>query len=332
MHCTLSLTVCKCTPCQRASFNSTTDSFSWGHDPYTLACKARPSSDRCWTSLSVSMSLSLQVSRGESTQCTWEENALVADNDLPGEPALKVRCWCHANVCCWLGLAHACVLVGFFVVSPSWLPLACTSANTQSPETNRVEGLWRLEIFAVGTLTYRKNSRTLLFSEEHVLPCQVLQADLVLGGHEHICSELGRDDRSRDGVEDSCLVTFEVSQESVMLASSVQSTSRRPEERTSRGTASVRGVGRIFGRCHGGQPIARWLFPSLVVCGPFKLPSRSQVRRSNNGDNTASEHSRRSSISLKVCICDTVETKTIANQIFPKLDHSGNFYQVSVFK
>ena len=51
MHCTLSLTVCKCTPCQRASFNSTTDSFSWGHDPYTLACKARPSFDRCWTSL-----------------------------------------------------------------------------------------------------------------------------------------------------------------------------------------------------------------------------------------------------------------------------------------
>ena len=62
MHCTLSLTVCKCTPCQRASFNSTTDSFSWGHDPYTLACKARPSSDRCWTSLSVSLSLSLSLS------------------------------------------------------------------------------------------------------------------------------------------------------------------------------------------------------------------------------------------------------------------------------
>merc|ERR1712136_318086 len=55
MLCTLSLTVCKCTPCHRASFNSTTDSFSWGHDPYTLACKARPSSDRCWTSLSVSL-------------------------------------------------------------------------------------------------------------------------------------------------------------------------------------------------------------------------------------------------------------------------------------
>ena len=53
MHCTLSLTVCKYTPCQRASCNSTTDSFSWGHDPYTLACKARPSFDRCWTSLSV---------------------------------------------------------------------------------------------------------------------------------------------------------------------------------------------------------------------------------------------------------------------------------------
>ena len=57
MHCTLSLTVCMCTPCQRASFNSTTDSFSWGH-----ACKARPSFDRCGTSLSVSLSLSLSLS------------------------------------------------------------------------------------------------------------------------------------------------------------------------------------------------------------------------------------------------------------------------------
>ena len=63
MHCTLSLTVCTCTPCQRASFNSTTDSFSWGHDPYTLACKARPSLDRCGTSLSVSLSLSLSLSQ-----------------------------------------------------------------------------------------------------------------------------------------------------------------------------------------------------------------------------------------------------------------------------
>ena len=53
MHCALSLTVCTGAPCQRASFNSTTDSFSWVHDPYTLACKARPSFDRCGTSLSV---------------------------------------------------------------------------------------------------------------------------------------------------------------------------------------------------------------------------------------------------------------------------------------
>ena len=43
MHCTLSKTVGLCTPCQRASFISTTDSFLRGHDPYTLACKARPS-------------------------------------------------------------------------------------------------------------------------------------------------------------------------------------------------------------------------------------------------------------------------------------------------
>ena len=35
------------------------DSFSWGHDPFTLACKARPSFDGCGTSLSVSLSLSL---------------------------------------------------------------------------------------------------------------------------------------------------------------------------------------------------------------------------------------------------------------------------------
>ena len=62
MHCTLSLTVCTCTPCQCASFISTTDSFSWGHDPYTVACKARPSFDGCGTSLSVSLSLSLSLS------------------------------------------------------------------------------------------------------------------------------------------------------------------------------------------------------------------------------------------------------------------------------
>ena len=61
MRCTLSLTGCTCTPCQRASFISKTDSFSWGHDPYTLACKARPSFDGCGTSLSVSLSLSLSL-------------------------------------------------------------------------------------------------------------------------------------------------------------------------------------------------------------------------------------------------------------------------------
>ena len=33
----------------------------WGYDPYTLACKARPSFDRCGTSLSVSLSLSLSL-------------------------------------------------------------------------------------------------------------------------------------------------------------------------------------------------------------------------------------------------------------------------------
>ena len=52
-----------CTPCQRASYTSKTDSFLWGHGPDTLACKARPSFDGCGTSLSVSLSLSLSIGR-----------------------------------------------------------------------------------------------------------------------------------------------------------------------------------------------------------------------------------------------------------------------------
>ena len=40
---------------KRASFTCKTDSFLWGHGPDTLACKARPSFDRCGTSLSVSL-------------------------------------------------------------------------------------------------------------------------------------------------------------------------------------------------------------------------------------------------------------------------------------
>ena len=64
------LTVCTCTPCQRASFNSATDSISWGRDPYTLACKARPSFDRCGTSPSVPLSLSLFSLRDGETVWT----------------------------------------------------------------------------------------------------------------------------------------------------------------------------------------------------------------------------------------------------------------------
>ena len=48
------------------AFNRTTDSFSWGHDPFTLACKARPSFDGYGTSLSVSLSLSLSLSQNVS--------------------------------------------------------------------------------------------------------------------------------------------------------------------------------------------------------------------------------------------------------------------------
>ena len=98
MHCTLSLTVCKCTLFQRASFNSTTDSFSWGHDPYTLACKARPSSDRCWTSLSVSLSLSLSVfghvlGAIEAPDSIWQGRTIAAIFLLMLPGAKEVQYW-----------------------------------------------------------------------------------------------------------------------------------------------------------------------------------------------------------------------------------------------
>ena len=105
MHCTLSLTVCKCTLCQRASFNSTTDSFSWGHDPYTLACKARPSSDRCWTSLSVSVSLSLSTS-------------LSFLHPKPGVSFKLCELTCPAHLC---ELRDRAVEVPHSPSSPAWL-------------------------------------------------------------------------------------------------------------------------------------------------------------------------------------------------------------------
>ena len=53
-YCTLSLTVCKCTPCQQSKPHQCNRFFfSRGHDPYTHACKARPPSTDGWTSLSV---------------------------------------------------------------------------------------------------------------------------------------------------------------------------------------------------------------------------------------------------------------------------------------
>ena len=75
----LSTTVCTCTPCQRASYTSKTDSFLWGHGPDTLACKARPSFDGCGTSLSVSLSLSLSLSVLWS-RIAFEESTAVADS------------------------------------------------------------------------------------------------------------------------------------------------------------------------------------------------------------------------------------------------------------
>ena len=98
MHCTLSLTVCTCTPCQRASFNSTTDSFSWGHDPYTLTCKARPSFDSCGTSLSVSLSLSLSLSLLCSACCRFASALALVLHPAVSSPATSSRH--HGSSCC----------------------------------------------------------------------------------------------------------------------------------------------------------------------------------------------------------------------------------------
>ena len=47
--------------------------FSWGHDPFTHACKARPLTDVGWTSLSVSLSLSLHSTPSPSDLCSRRE-------------------------------------------------------------------------------------------------------------------------------------------------------------------------------------------------------------------------------------------------------------------
>ena len=62
MHYTLSMTVCTHLANSASPISFDILFFSWGHDPYTLACKARPSFDGCGTSLSVSLSLSLSLS------------------------------------------------------------------------------------------------------------------------------------------------------------------------------------------------------------------------------------------------------------------------------
>ena len=76
--------------------------FLRGHDPYTLACKARPSFDGCRTYLSVSLSLSLSSSSLMSTLVNTR-SLLVAScvADLPAQG--KTTIWCA-------GLQAACRL------------------------------------------------------------------------------------------------------------------------------------------------------------------------------------------------------------------------------
>ena len=118
MHYTLSTTVCICTPCQGASFTSKTDSFLWGHGPDTLACKARPSFDRCGTSLSVSLSLSLSLSAQEThviLRCRrprhlqsasfFRRVSVVKHTHRHCERGLgRIQCCCHVQTLCYLHL------------------------------------------------------------------------------------------------------------------------------------------------------------------------------------------------------------------------------------
>ena len=53
MYHTLSLTVFTCTTCQQSKPHQRNRFFSRGHDPFTLACKARPPLTDVWTFLSV---------------------------------------------------------------------------------------------------------------------------------------------------------------------------------------------------------------------------------------------------------------------------------------
>ena len=63
-YCTLSSTVCKCHTLPTAQVPSAlTDSLSWGHDPFTHACKARPLTVVRWTSLSVIVTNQLDTRR-----------------------------------------------------------------------------------------------------------------------------------------------------------------------------------------------------------------------------------------------------------------------------
>ena len=113
MHYTLSTTVCTCTPCQGASFPCKTDSFLWGHGPDTLACKARPSFDRCGTSLSVSLSLSLsrlQVQQLALGSCTglFGAEAKAWDLHVPADTTLVIVT--HLMTALWCSFLNYLIL------------------------------------------------------------------------------------------------------------------------------------------------------------------------------------------------------------------------------
>ena len=103
--------------------------FSWGHDPFTLACKARPSFDGCGTFLSVSLSLSLSL-------CEHLYLCLVV---------WMCMCLCEhvfVSMCVRVFVSLSCMILCLYVVANTWVHVlykrfllmdveACTRTRTR---------------------------------------------------------------------------------------------------------------------------------------------------------------------------------------------------------
>lgn len=129
----------------------------------------------------------------------------------------------------WVVKDHAGVRVGFLAVSMNWLNLAGLSTNTTNPDklaewTDEVEAARHWATYLRGEqkcdlvlcLCHDEVPRTRVLSQ------QVPEVDFFLGGHEHIYQETDRYVIAGYDFEDFCLLTFDVPQDSVVQAPTVQ--------------------------------------------------------------------------------------------------------------